>query len=357
MISDIRLQQFRSYNDALFEFGQGVNIIVGPNASGKTNLLEAIRVVCSGSSYRSQGSELIMANESWSRIDMRSSDASSRTAILKLTREDQVEKTYDISGKRYKRLRTEHKIPLVLFEPNHLLFLTKAPELRREFMDDLLESTVQAFLVYRRQYKRVLTQRNALLKQGSRTKQQLFAWNVRLSELGGKIAEARQELIQSIAPGLQNLYRQLSKNPKSIVRLNYITSLNGKDYTSALLNKLETSTRLDYERGFTSYGPHRDDLKIFLNGHPAASIASRGEIRTLLLGLKLLELEMIEKSRGEKPILLLDDVFGELDGARRRSLTEFLRGHQSFITTTDADIVVHHFIGKAHIIPLGGVRS
>jgi DNA replication and repair protein RecF len=353
MISDIRLQQFRSYKDELFEFDPGVNIIVGPNASGKTNLLEAIRVICFGGSYRSRDSELLMAKKQWARIDAHN-NGFNRTVKLQIPHPSSliVNKTFDIAGNVYKRLGRDQKVPLVLFEPNHLLFLTGSPELRRDFLDDLLEQTSPGFTVLRRQYKRTLAQRNALLKKGYQTKNQLFAWNVRLSELGGSVALRRQELIAYLEPSLQMIYRQLSKNSKVSVRLEYIPSFAGKDYTSSLLQKLESASNLDYERGFTAYGPHRDDLRILLAERSSATTASRGEIRTLLLGLKLLELELIEKETGQKPILLLDDVFGELDGARRRALTEFLREHQAFITTTDADIVVHHFIGKAHIIPL-----
>lgn len=352
MISDIRLQNFRSYEDELFEFTPGVNIIVGPNASGKSNLLEAIRVICSGGSYRARDVDLINAGKTWARLDVH---IDNMTRVTKLKKQDTglIEKTHTVAGRNYKRLNLRQKLPLVLFEPNHLLFLTGSPELRRDFLDNLLEQTKPSFYAKRRQYKRALAQRNALLKQGHGARAQLFAWNVRLSELGGTIADARQKVLEILRPELQDMYRQLSKSPKTDVDLQYIKSFEGKDYGSSMLQKLEASTALDLERGFTAYGPHRDDIIIRLNQRPAISTASRGEIRTLLLGLKLLELKMIEQQRSEKPILLLDDVFGELDGARRRALTEFLRDHQAFITTTDADIVIHHFIGKAHIIPLG----
>src|SRR5690606_14492144 len=99
-------------------------------------------------------------------------------------------------------------------------------------------------------------------------------------------------------------------------------------------------------------GPHRHDLQVILNGHPAAIAASRGETRTLLLALKILELKLLERVRDKKPLLLLDDVFSELDGARRRSLTQFLGSYQSFITTTDADIVVQHFMDNCTILPI-----
>lgn len=110
---------------------------------------------------------------------------------------------------------------------------------------------------------------------------------------------------------------------------------------------------LDYARGFTAYGPHRDDLEVLIGGHSAATSASRGEVRTILLALKLLELQIIQEQRDQKPLLLLDDVFSELDGARRRALTGYLKDYQTFITTTDADVIVHDFAQKCNVISLG----
>jgi DNA replication and repair protein RecF len=119
-----------------------------------------------------------------------------------------------------------------------------------------------------------------------------------------------------------------------------------------MLRKLEQNIDDDKLRGFTSYGPHRDDLGVIIDNHRAEVSASRGESRTVLLALKILELRLIEKSRGKKPILLLDDVFSELDGSRRKALTAYLQNYQTFITTTDADIVVQHFMGDCTIIPI-----
>lgn len=115
---------------------------------------------------------------------------------------------------------------------------------------------------------------------------------------------------------------------------------------------LEQNIQKDRLRGFTGNGPHRHDLQVVLNDHPASLSASRGETRTLLLALKILELKLLERARDKKPLLLLDDVFSELDGARRKALTQFLEQYQSFITTTDADIVVQHFMDNCTILPI-----
>jgi DNA replication and repair protein RecF len=200
-------------------------------------------------------------------------------------------------------------------------------------------------------YRRVLAQRNALLKRGaSYANQQLFAWNVRLSELGTKLAEARSDLIIEINKNISEDYARIS-HKKAKVEIFYDSQFPIESYASKLLDKLETNIKTDLERGFTGHGPHREDIIIYLNGQPVSATASRGETRSLVLALKIFELELIEKTRGQKPIFLLDDVFSELDGARRHALVDHLKNHQTIITTTDADAVIDHF-NKANTIPV-----
>jgi len=352
MISSLRLQNFRSYRDESFEFEPGVTIIVGPNASGKTNLLEAILVVARGQSYRVDDEELIRFERPWARLDAGLADDTRRTIKLDRTN-GRMQKSYVINDRPYKILAHNHQLPVVLFEPNHLLLLNGAPELRRAYMDDLLSQLQPGFTSMRQHYRRALSQRNALLKQGyDRAKGQVFAWNLRLSELGGHIAEARMQLLKDIGPDVTKLYKKLG-DKKVKVTVGYQSGLPLDRYASALLQKLENSLATDCERGFTAYGPHRDDLQVLFDGTPVSLTASRGEARTLLLALKICELKLLEARRQQKPLLLLDDVFSELDGARRQALTAYLQDYQTFITTTDADVVVHYFTENSHIIPLG----
>jgi DNA replication and repair protein RecF len=350
MITDIRLQHFRSYDDASFEIDPGVNIIVGPNASGKTNLLEAILMTCLGTSYRAKEADLIQFGQPWARIDARS-PTGSRTIKL-VTEKSLVKKQFVINDQPLQRLLLPKTVPVVLFEPNHLQLLTGSPDLRRDYLDNLLEQLTPGFATLRRQYKRTLAQRNRLLKQGhAQADSQLFAWNIRLSQLGAEIANQRIQLVADLNKNIQKLYRDLSHS-KAKVTITYSTSCTQDQYSSDMLHKLEASTATDFERGFTTYGPHRDDFVITLNGHSIQEAASRGETRTMLLSLKILEMQFIEQNRDQKPVLLLDDVFSELDGARRRALTEVLKGYQTFITTTDADVVVEHFLGSCNVLPL-----
>lgn len=356
-ITDIRLQQFRSYSDDSFELSPGVNIIVGPNASGKTNLLEAILLLARGSSYRARDADLVQFDKPWARLDAHTDTGKGRTVKIECPQPTQCKKSFIIDDLVVLRLTQPKMVPVVVFEPNHLLLLSGSPELRRGYLDDLIEQTVPGFGAFRRHYKRVLAQRNALLKQGVRAAQpQLFVWNLRLSELAGKIVSERLRLIDRINGVASGIYAELS-HAGSHVKVSYTSPLNTDNYESALLKKLEHNLERDAMLGFTTAGPHREDIAISLNGRPLQDTASRGETRTVILALKVIELQLIAEARDTSPLLLLDDVFSELDGARRQALTGFLKQYQTFITTTDADVVVQHFTDQCAVIPTATISN
>ncbi len=349
MITDVRLQSFRSYDDAVFEFEKGVNIIVGPNASGKTNLLEAVFVSAVGSSYRVSDQDLIAFNAPWGRLQVHT-DGEER--VVKLIREGLSRRVFEIDGRIYKRLTQDHTLPVVLFEPEHLTLLSGSPEQRRTYLDDLLSQTQTGYSTVRRNYKRALAQRNALLRHNpTHAEAQLFPWNVRLSELAGRIVRARAALVDEISARLSELYQELSHSQR-IVRIEYQSDFSPEHYETNFMHKLEISLATDRERGHTGSGPHREDFWALYDDHLASETASRGESRTVVLALKIIELDILERSTGRLPLLLLDDVFSELDGSRRKLLTKYIERYQSFITTTDADIVVQNFTETCNIIPL-----
>ncbi len=350
MITNIRLQHFRSYKDTSFEFEPGVNVIVGPNASGKTNLLESILLITRGKSYRGSDGELVRHGQDWARID---ADFAAVHRVVKLEHANTgTIKQFEIDQKPFKRLTLPKTIPSVLFEPNHLLMLTGSPERRREFLDGLIEQTTPGYGTVLRQYKRTLAQRNRLLKAGAGVAGgQLFAWDLRLSDLGAQIAAARQAMAAAINKDLATIYSELARR-KTTLTLIYDSPAAADNYASLMLKKLEKDRSLDLLRGFTGAGPHREDILCELDGQPLGQVASRGEARTTLLALKIIELKLIEALRDQKPLLLLDDVFSELDGARRKSLTEFMKDYQTFITTTDADMIVEHLPTSTSAIAL-----
>lgn len=351
MLTDLRLQNFRSYTDASFEFSPGVNIIVGPNASGKTNLLEAILVIARGTSYRAKDGELMRFEQSWSRLDCDLRSGGKRSVKLKI--DSGIDKLYEIEGKPYKRLSLQHSLPAVLFEPNHLQLLAGSPERRRDYIDDLLEQTVAGYGTTRRKYKRAVAQRNALLKQThGASSEQLFAWNLRLSQLAGIIIRLRQDLITKINTDIKGLYKELSKTT-DILAIQHKNTWPIESYETQFLKKLEADYVTDQQRGFTGSGPHREDILVLFDGRPTQEVASRGEVRTAILALKIIELKIIEAARSITPLFLLDDVFSELDAKRRHTLTDYLAPYQTFITTTDADLVLKRFAERCNIIPLG----
>ena len=356
ILTDIRLQQYRSYKDASFDLGEGVNIVVGPNAAGKTNLLEAVMMACIGKSYRAKDPVLVQNEAVWARIDTHTNENVARTVKLQYDGSGRLVKTFEIDGKQVKRLSQDQKQPIVLFEPNDMQLIEGEPVDRREYLDNLIEQYLSGYDKLQNQYRRVLAQRNALLKQSSQAGTQMFAWNLRLTDLGEQIIKKRLQLIASINEAISTTYSSIAKQDKK-VSLVYESSIDTDNYSTALLKKLETSIELDLARGFTGSGPHRDDFTIMFGDQPALLSASRGEIRTLMLSLKIIELKVLEKILEVRPILLLDDVFSELDGARRRALTRFLNNYQTIITTTDADTVIDKFIDNYTVLPIGANTS
>lgn len=350
MIQSIRLQNFRLYDDSAFDFGEGVNIIVGPNASGKTSLLEAVLIVLQGVSYKAPLTQTIRHGKGWARLDAHTRQ-SSRTVKI----EDQngvTGKTFEINKVRFKIMPPAKSLPVVLFEPEHLLMLSGRPDMRREYLDGILAQTIPGYKKLLRDYKRALAQRNRLLKDARADPSQIFPWDLRLSELGDNIAVSRQKLVSGIDQEIKQVYQNLS-SAQADIEVIYRSGVGLANYGSNLLKKLEANLSVDRARGFTGFGPHRDDLEIVVDGHKAQETVSRGEARTILLALKMLEIEVVEELTSNPPVLLLDDVFSELDGMRRKALTKALVGHQTFITTTDADIIAHNFAQKCNIISIG----
>lgn len=350
-LTALRLQQFRSYGEYAIELSPSVNIVVGPNASGKTNLLESILLITGSPSFRAQPQNVIEHNAAWARID---GESINKKRVLKIERTaTSAIKTYEIDNVVKRRLGFEDTIPAVVFEPEHMRLLTGSPELRREFFDTILAELKPEYQKQLNNYKRTLAQRNRLLKlKPTSLHEQLFAWNVRLCQLAGEIVAARLGLITDINLQIGTIYSEIAQK-KTDVQISYVSNTSLVSYETNLLKKLETDTEKDILRGFTGAGPHREDFAVQIRGLHADVTASRGETRTLVLALKLLELQFLEQARGSKPLLLLDDVFSELDGARRKSLTRYVENYQTIITTTDADVVTKEFAQESNLIPLG----
>ena len=302
MVSSLRLQNYRSYKDKTFSFSEETNILIGPNAIGKTNVLEAILISRVGSSYRAKDSELVGFGEDWCRIDTLD-DGSERTLKLKVN--PIKTKEYVINERVYRRLPTALKLPVVLFEPNHLRMLNGSPEGRRNYLDNFNEQLIDGYGTLLRKYNRTLAQRNSLLKYPNKPdRTSLFPWNIRLSQLGGQLALYRQSLTSKINNLLPSIYRSLSGDEVE-VKLVYKPQFQIDNYENTFLKTLESNMREDIHTGYTSCGPHRDDFSVLYNNHSSTSYASRGELRTAILALKITELEEVRVSSVHQPIILL----------------------------------------------------
>lgn len=348
-ISSIRLQQFRSYDDATFILDPHVNVVAGPNGSGKTNLLEALFVVARGKSFRVQDADLLAYDTDWSRLDVQA-DEHERSISLKKNGQ-KVEKRLHIDGALKKRLGARERLRVVLFEPRDMQLLTGSPERRREYIDSILEQLHIGYSTTLARYRRALAQRNHLLKNAHDVPaDHLFVWNVRLSELGAQIIARRRQLITELNDHAQKMYNSIS-GAKAQVAVRYVEQCAGDSeqvLASALLRRIEHDFATDRQRGFTRTGPHRDDMELFLNEANASVAASRGETRSLVIMLKLLEAQLLTDQFEAKPLVLLDDVFGELDQQRRHALATHFTDHQVVITATDVDLAE----GAANIIKL-----
>ncbi len=344
MLSHLTIKQFRSHKEAQFDFSQKVNVLIGNNGAGKTNILEAILVLCLGKSYRASDQELMRYSSNSSRIEGIFSD---RKRIIKLQKQPdgKLQKTFVFQEKNFKRMSFQQTIPVVLFEPDFMQIIARGPEIRRDYFDTLIARLWPEYQTILNQYRRVLSQRNSLLKTTPFTPDQLFVWNVKLSELAGQLFNYRQKVLETINQYIGHIYSDLADTPHT-VQIQYFSKIAADNYANNLLKKLEHSIDIDRERGFTSSGPHRDDYEFILNSKPAVLSASRGETRTLLLGLKIIESQLIEEARGHRPILLFDDVFSELDETRQTRLVEFFKKHQVMITTTTITPLIRGISGQ-----------
>lgn len=340
-VASLSVKYIRSHKEYSIQFSPEVTIITGVNGSGKTSLLEAIYLSLQGSSFRGSDGELLQKEGPWWRIDTVLDDQQLRT--IKYNPEKQTSrKQFVIDTKTTARLPQKQKHPVVLFEPEDLRLLHGSPARRRQFIDRFISQLNPLYGPSLRKYERALKQRNNLLKSAYNSDDQLFAWNVALAEHGAYIIEQRIAFTEQLNQNLAGLYQEIAGTHDD-VSIHYSHTFVG-DIKQKLLNELHAHLERDRYLGNTSVGPHRHDVIFEINHSPALSTASRGEARTIVLALKFLEVDIIEQLTGKTPIILLDDVFSELDATRQQLLTSQLKGHQIIITsaTSHAGKHLHH---------------
>lgn len=335
IIRSLRLQHFRSYKDYSVSLSPTTTVISGANGSGKTNLLEAIHVIARGTSFRGNDTEMLRFSQDWWRIDAGAEDES-RTVTFDSAKTSG-RKQFTVGGSKKLRLMPTHKLPLVLFEPEDLRLLHGSPVRRRAFIDTLISQLDPLYSAKVSKYDNALRQRNNLLKNPHMQSDELFVWDVMLSELGGHIITSRQQRIADLDAVLGATYQSIA-HTNDTVGVQYPHYQEVAAVSQRLLRELQDARDRDVHYGYTTVGPHRHDLLFTYNGAPAGSAASRGEVRSLVLSLKLIEVDMVRERLGRAPLLLLDDVFSELDNARRAALIEASADAQTIITTTDGDV-------------------
>ena len=331
ILKTLRVQNFRTHSDFILEIGEKSTLISGANGSGKTSLLEAIYFALQGTSFRSSDKEILRNDgSSWFRIDLKDSKDSLRTIIFN----DAIQKSkkqFLVDGNKKARLSANLRIPVVLFEPDDLQLLSGSPTRRRNFLDYFLSQIFPSFQLALARYNKALKQRNNLLKRDNVSKDELFPWNLMLAEYGAEIISKRQDFLELLNSKIEEVYFEISGVKDEII-IDYLGEKVSKNEILAILSE---NIERDKILGYTNFGPHKHDIQFIFNKKPAQNVASRGENRSLVLALKFIETDILADLTSKRPIVLLDDVFSELDDDRQKLLTKHFSKYQTIITSTN----------------------
>ena len=340
-IQSLRLHDFRSYHQVLLTPPAGVTVFVGENGAGKTNLLEAVHLCCLGRSHRTAfDREMIRAGQETAAVQVRvqRADGVDEVGVRLYSPLQKKRKLLYINGKTAARTgELMGHVTCVMFSPEDLDIVRGAPQGRRRFVDMLLSQCGAGYYYALQTYNAALKQRNALLKDPDAAYAGMIEpWDEQLSRLGAAITVERAAFLQELSAIAADLHLQLSDHRETLL-LAYQPNLPDADaeqLARAMRERLAENLERDLYRGFTSVGPHRDDVLMMLDGTDVRVYGSQGQQRTTVLSLKLSEIEIVKKLRGEAPVLLLDDVFSELDRRRQQMLLATVQGCQTFLTCT-----------------------
>lgn len=340
-LESLMIKNFRNYKTLSINFDEKVNVFIGKNAQGKTNLLESIFYCCIGKSFKScKDKELINWNEN---------DCAIKIVANKKYRDTQIEiklhktakKSIQINSLPIRKIgELIGEINIVFFSPQELRLVRESPDERRKFMDIDISQTNKRYFYQLGRYDKILANRNKLLKISKNldiVKETIDIWDRALINSAKVIAFERKKFVEEILPYAKKAHSYLSGGAENL-DMTYksgcsveLDDMFEKNFDKLLKKNLEK----DFKLGYTTIGVHRDDIDIFLNDVEVKTFGSQGQQRTVGLALKLAELENMYNINGEYPILLLDDVFSELDLDRQRRLLKFVKRTQTFITCTD----------------------
>lgn len=353
-INDMKLTNYRNYESAAVTFSKGINIFLGENAQGKTNLMEAIYVLAMARSHRTgSDKEMIQWEKDFAKISGRVQKASSSFPL---------EIVLSKKGKRAKLNHLEQKklssyignLNVILFAPEDLSLVKGSPSVRRKFVDMELGQMSPVYLHHLVEYQHILKSRNAYLKQLSMRQASDMTFLDILTEQmaahGASILAERFLFVKQLQSWAQPIHEEISKQ-KEVLEIEYHTSMQlekpedkESNYTD-LLRTYQANRERELEQRTTVYGPHRDDLKFFVNKKNVQTYGSQGQQRTTALSVKLAEINLMHEITGEYPVLLLDDVLSELDDSRQTHLLKAIQNKvQTFLTTTSLDGIEQNLI-------------
>ena len=328
IIKSITLTNFRNHDEYHLDCNSDTTLIIGKNGCGKTSVLEAIYILTRGKSFRATDQDIIKRKTAFYRVEL-INDAGEKNIVTY----DGKTKNFIIMDKKTRRLPKNHKYPVVLFLPSDLNLVSGSPSRHREYFDRFFSGINEEYNISLSKYEKALHQRNELLKLENVSSSDLFSWNLLLAKYGTKIFSLRQNLVQEINQKLNTIYTSIADN-EDVVELIYQTEIKN-DSENSYLNTLEQNQNRDIVLKHTSFGIHRDDFEFIFNHQLADGSASRGETRSVILALKFIEAEIIKAKTGQKPLILLDDVFSELDESRRKALVQNFKHHQIIITSVE----------------------
>ncbi len=359
-IKNIKLKNFRNYEQLDVDLGKNVNIFYGENAQGKTNIIESVFLCSMGKSFRTnKEKEMIQLEKENAMIEM-TYEKSDRDGCIKI--EIGQKKNIFINGIKIKKLsELLGKINVVIFTPDDIEMIKGGPENRRRFLDIMISQLRPNYMHILSLYQKTIKERNCYLKEIQEKKKDenlLEIWDEKLAEYAEKIFAYRKEFIAKIIEKIQKIHQEITKE-KEEIKIEYISHCGNRE---RYLELLKQRRKLDIIKGYTTKGIHRDDFVISINGKNVEVYGSQGQQRTTVLSLKLSELQIIYDEIGEFPILLLDDFMSELDRSRRERLVSHIQETQVMITCTDKLVLenlefLEYNVQDGKIVSIGGKQN
>lgn len=332
-IKKIQLNNFRNYKKQEIELSEGINLFFGDNAQGKTNILESIFLCAIGKSFRAKKEkELINLDEKYATIEI-DFEKADRSGKIKIELNDK-KIIYSNGIKQNKLSDILGKINIVMFSPDDIEILKSGPAKRRRFLNIMISQLRPRYMYNLNMYIKAAEQRNNYLRQidlENKNKELLDVWDEKVSEYGYEVYKYRNEFVNKIKEKINKYHKEITEN-KEEIKIKYISDCENKEKYKEELKKTRGQ---DILKGYTTRGVHRDDIYIYINGKQVNIYGSQGQNRTVILSLKLAELEIIKEEIGEYPILLLDDFMSELDQKRRENFLKNINNTQILITSTD----------------------